>query len=112
MADTVGRSSRQAVRADVEAVVGHVVQVLARHQPHDVADLSVRVVVPQPGEGFRCDVPVLGGAAVARVVKGCSFGVAEQRARLVLGQRISGRGSPGTCAARTIVESPCRRGSC
>src|SRR5215472_8013005 len=59
------------VRADVEADVGHVVQVLARYQPHDVADLALAVVPAEPFKGVRRDLLVPG--ELRRVVESRPF---------------------------------------
>ena len=44
-----------AVRADPEADVGQVVEILARDEPDDVADLAVVVVLPERRERLRGD---------------------------------------------------------
>src|SRR6266566_5669506 len=73
----------EAVRTDVEAVVGQVVEVLACNEPDDVADLALTVVA---GKSCECiHVDLLLGREFGRVVQRGALGIGEQWARPVLG---------------------------
>src|SRR5947208_9520061 len=58
----------QPVGPDVEPDVGHVVHVLARHQPHDLADLAIREVLGEAVERVGLDplVPSQSGDIIER----------------------------------------------
>src|SRR5262249_58192172 len=70
-------------RTDVETDVGHVVEVFARDEPHDVAYLTLAVAARQSRECLRLDSTVAG--ELCRVVQGGALSVREQRACPVLG---------------------------
>ena len=44
---------------DIQADVGHVVKVLAGHQPDDLADLAFGIVSRHSGKCFRADLLIL-----------------------------------------------------
>src|SRR5262249_35932751 len=76
----------ECLRADVEADVREVVDVLARDQPDDVADLPLRVVSLQSLERLGRHLLVL--RQLGRVVERRALGLREEWARLVLGERV------------------------
>src|SRR5215467_12281109 len=73
-------------RTDVEADVGHVVEVFARDEPHDVAYLTLAVAARQSRECLGLDSTV--ACELCRVVQRSALSVRKQRARPVLGYRV------------------------
>ena len=71
---------------DIQADVGHVVKVLAGHQPDDLADLAFGIVSRHTGKCFRADLLIL--CKFRYIVQCCAFRVGKERARRVLIQSI------------------------
>ena len=47
------RNIAKHIRVNVQPDVSHVVKMLARHQPHDLADSAFRVVLPEPRKSLQ-----------------------------------------------------------
>jgi hypothetical protein len=74
---STGGNATEAVGADVEPVIGDVVEMLGRYEPHDLADLALAVVAGQGGERVERDVFAL--SELAGIVEGGTLRVAEER---------------------------------
>src|SRR5215471_6584273 len=74
------------VRMNVQADIGHVVQVFARHKPDDLADGAFGVMFAHAGEGVRVDFFV--PCQFRHIVECGAVRIREKRARPVFFQRI------------------------
>src|SRR5215813_1649 len=74
------------VRMNVQADIGHVVQVFACHKPDDLADRAFGVMSAHASEGIRLDVFV--SCQLRHIVECGSVCIREKRARPVFFQRI------------------------
>lgn len=74
------------VGVDVEANIGHVVDMLAGDQPDNLADLTLGVIAGQTGKSLRVN-PLVPGQ-LGDIVQCCAFRVGEEGMGAVLGQGV------------------------
>ena len=71
---------------DVQTNIGHVIKVLARNKPDDLADLAFGIMVGHACKGVR--VNLFPFREVRRIVQRCALCIGEERVRVVLVQCI------------------------
>src|SRR5215471_15633673 len=70
------------VGMDVQADIGHVVNMFAGHEPDDLADPAFRIIAGQASKGVRADLLVR--CQLGHVIQCCALGIAKERTGSVL----------------------------